>query len=458
MGFWPARRNGTPRFRAPTAQPAAGGHGAIPLRPAPASPTPEPAAPVRLSARKLRHAREAQDAIKAAAILRQPLTLDRAEALLAILEPYRRRASLPAGANPLHGLVGQSPARLHEIAMRHAAPVLLDVFLPAAREHMLDRLVGVLRPLEGDEAARQDGGLPSAIDLANAMRTMIGALRGAGRQHALAVIDAVIEDSRAMVQRASGIGQTPGSQGGQPADHSHTLGEFSHTLLRLEALRLIMETLGARSPALDALAYQSRRVARLALRQAAAAINGFVRERNLLTLRDSLLVIAKIDSLIVVALRILDSLQAHEEEATPFVKVADEEALDDYVEAIVRLAEALVQLTTRTLASPDFDELLFVALLRKIKWLYRFCDRLGHAHRPKELDELRDYLGLQSAMLGRQCAEALSGAVGDPVLMARLLPRADELVLLLGDVGRLKVRDMLAERVAVARNDSAPTK
>jgi len=445
MGFWPARRNGTPRFRAPSAQPAAGGHGAIPLRPAPAGATPEPAVPVRLSARKLRHAREAQDAIKAAAILRQPLTLDRAEALLAVLEPYRRRASLPAGANPLHGLVGQSPARLHEIAMRHAAPVLLDVFLPAAREHMLDRLVGVLRPLEGDEAARQDGGLPSAIDLANAMRTMIGALRGAGRQHALAVIDAVIEDSRAMVQRASGIGQSAAT------DHSSTLGAFSHTLLRLEALRLIMETLGARSPALDALAYQSRRVARLALRQAAAAINGFVRERNLLTLRDSLLVIAKIDSLIVVALRILDSLQAHEEEATPFVKVADEEALDDYVEAIVRLAEALVQLTTRTLASPDFDELLFVALLRKIKWLYRFCDRLGHAHRPKELDELRDYLGLQSAMLGRQCAEALSGAVGDPTLMARLMPRADELVLVLGDVGRLKVRDMLAERIAAAR-------
>ncbi|HYH19819.1 MAG TPA: hypothetical protein VD995_14490 [Azospirillum sp.] len=409
---------------------------------------------MRLSARKLRHAREAQDAIKAAALLRQPLTLDRAEALLALLDPYRRRASLAAGTNPLHGLVGQSPARLHELTMRHAAPILLDVLLPAAREHMLDRLVGVLRPLEAEAGAGQEGGLPSAIDLANAMRTMIGVLRGAGRQHALAVIDAVIEDSRSMVQRASGLGQTTGQTTSQPADHSGTLGELSHTLLRLEALRLILETLGARSPALEALAYQSRRVARLALRQAAAAINGFVRERNLLTLRDSLQVIARIDSLIVVALRILDSLQAHEEEATPFVKVADEEALDDYVEAIVRLAEALVQLTTRTLASADFDDLLFVALLRKIKWLYRFCDRLGHDRRPKELDELRDYLGLQSAMLGRQCAEALSGAVGDPALMARLMPRADELVLLLGDVGRLKVRDMLAARIAAAREGS----
>ncbi|HEY0834653.1 MAG TPA: hypothetical protein VGE72_12160, partial [Azospirillum sp.] len=390
---------------------------------------------------------EAQDAIKAAALLRPPLTLDRAEALLTVLDPYRRRASLPSGGNPLHGLVGQSPARLHELTMRHAAPILLDVLLPAAREHMMDRLVGALRPLEAEEGARQDGGLPSAVDLAGAMRTMIGALRGAGRQHALAVIDAVVEDSRSMVQQAAGIGQGAGQAAGQP----NTIGELSHTLLRLEALRLILETLGARSPALLALAYQSRRVARLALRQAATAINGFVRERNVMTLRDSLQVIARIDSLIVVALRILDSLQAHEEEATPFVKVADEEALDDYVEAIVRLSEALVQLTNRTLASPDFDELLFVALLRKIKWLYRFCDRLGHDRRPKALDELRDYLGLQAAMLGRHCAEALSGAVGDPALMDRLMPRADELVLLLGDVGRLKVRDMLSARIAAAR-------
>lgn len=445
MGFWPARRDGLRRFRPTPAQPAPGGRAAAPVRPAP-----EPAAPMRLSARKLRHAREAQDAIKAAALLRQPLTLDRAEGLLAILDPYRRRASLPAGANPLHGLVGQSPARLHELTMRHAAPVLLDVLLPAAREHMLDRLVGVLRPLEAEESARADGGLPSAMDLAGAMRTMIGVLRGAGRQHALAVIDAVVEDSRSMVQRAFGLIHTDG----RPADHPNIIGELSHTLLRLEAQRLILETLGARGAALDALAYQSRRVARVALRQAAAVINGFVRERNLLTLRDSLQVIARIDSLIVVALRILDSLQAHEEEATPFVKVSDEEALDDYVEAIVRLSEALVQLTRRTLASPDFDELLFVALLRKVKWLFRFCDRLGHDRRPKELDELRDYLALQSAMLGRQCAEALSGAVGDPVLMARLMPRAEELVVLLGDVGRLKIRDMLAERIAAARDGS----
>lgn len=394
--------------------------------------------------RRLRGRTESADAVRAARLLRGTLTAERAGDLLALLHPYRRRVLLPAVDDPRRGLAGQSPARLYDITLRQAAPVLLDVFMPACRDHVIDRLssVGV-----ADEPG-EDASLPSVMDVVDAMRGIARCLRGAGRPHLLAVASAVELESRTLVADALRSVEADPSP-------THYVAVLSQALMRLEALRLALETMGAKPAVLNGLAYESRRVARRALRHAAETINAYVDNRDLIRLRDSLTVLAAIDDLLVLALRILDALQDREEEPTPFVKVSDEAVLDDYVDAAARLARALVVLVRETLTSADFDTLLFAALVRKIKWLHRFCTRLGHARRPPALDELADFLVLQSAMLARRVGDALADSLlshpPDRAQAALLVERAAEIADLLPDMNRAHVRDALLVRLQAAR-------
>jgi len=404
------------------------------------------APPRRAAPRRIRGTREALDAVKVADHLAALQTPERAAVLLTLLTPYRRRLFHASGSDPLAGLAGLPPERQHELAMRQAAPMLLDVLLPACRDHLIDRLVAPAPP--EDTTPEEDDGLPSIVDVAASMRTIIAALRGGGRQHAAAVVGAVEEASRAMVQQAANAEM--------PAGTARGVTMLSHTLLRLEALRLVLETLGARGDALGEVAYQSRRVARLALRHAASTLNAYVDNHDLITLHGSLQVIGAVDSLIVVALRILDALEGQEEEETPFVKVADEVALDTYVESATRLAQVLVELVGKALFADELDSLLFAAMVRKIKWLHRFCARLGtdHSRRPAALDELGDYIVLQSAMLARRAGDWLTDALGsglDPAVLLRRVERAEAVADLLAEMNRRHVQDSLEVRIAAMR-------
>ena len=435
--MWRERPIGPHRRRAAVATPTPGnGHEHAPQGTGPAR--------ARGIVRRTRGTREAHDAVKAADLLRDALTLERAEALFTLLAPYRRRLFLPDGSNPMHTLVGQTPQRVHEMAMRHAAPVLLDVLLPACRDHLIDRLV-VQKPADAPpDGAEGEGELPTVVDVAAAMRGVITALRGGGRQHAVAVIGAVEEASRTMVQEAA--------DAEAPAGTAHGITALSYTLLRLEALRLVLETLGARSTALGEVAYQSRRVARLALRHAGSTLNAYVASPDLITLHGSLQVISAVDGLIVVALRILDALEGQEEEATPFVKVADEVALDSYVESATRLAQVLFELVRNALLNTEFDNLLFAAMLRKIKWLHRFCARLGENHNrhPAALNELHDYIVLQSAMLARRTGDWLVDTLmahPDAKMARRMLNRAEEAIVLLDEMNRGHLQNALRLRI-----------
>lgn len=426
----------------PPAVPAvapAGGTAAAVSEPGTAA-KPRPAAP-----RRLRGVTESADAVRAARLLRGTLTTERAGDLLVLLHPYRRRVLLPAVTDPRQGLAGQAPARLYDITLRQSAPVLLDVFMPACRDHVIDRLssVGAVEVPEGDAS------LPSVMDVVDAMRTIARTLRGAGRPHLLAVATAVELESRTLVTNALRRVEVDPSP-------THYVSVLSQALMRLEALRLVLETLGAKQGVLAGVAYESRRVARRALRHAADTINAYVDNRDLIRLRDSLTVLAAIDNLLVLALRILDALQDREEEPTPFVKVSDEAVLDDYVDAASRLAQALVVLVRETLTSADFDTLLFAALVRKIKWLYRFCTRLGHARRPPALDELADFLVLQSAMLARRVGDALADSLlchpPDRALAGVLVDRAAEIADLLPDMNRAHVREALVVRLRAVQD------
>lgn len=439
--MWTKRPEGLHRRRSASPVPVVDqkqGHGHAPQGAAPARP---PA-----MARRIRGVREAQDAVRAAALLDGALTLERAEVLFTLLAPYRRRLLFSDGSNPLHGLAGLAPGRLHDMALRHAAPMLLDILLPACRDHLIDRLVA---PVGTDaDTAAADEELPGVVDVAAAMRTVAGALRGAGRQHVGAVVGAVEEASRSMVEQAS--------RTEMPAGTTRGITMLSNLLLRLEALRLVLEMLGARSAALAEVAYQSRRVARMALRHAGGTLNAYVDSPDLITLHGSLQVIAAVDSLIVVALRILDALEGHEEEETPFVKVTDEVVLESYMESATRLARVLFELVRNALLSEEFDTLLFAAMLHKIKWLHRFCARLAmnHNRRPAALEDLRDYIVLQSAMLARRIGDWLTDSLPahpDPAFAHAMLDRAGEVANLLAEMNRRHVEEDLRLRISAVR-------
>lgn len=413
--------------------------------PQPAAKAPQPAAKARgTGPRRLRGVMESADAVRAARLLRGTLTHERAGDLLLLLHPYRRRVLLPAASDPRQGLAGQAPARLYDMVMRQSAPVLLDVFMPACRDHVIDRLASV----GAVEVPPDDASLASVMDVVDAMRTIARCLRGAGRPHLLAVANAVELESRTLVANALRDVEANPSP-------THYVTVLSQALMRLEALRLVLESIGAKPSVLNGVAYESRRVARRALRHAAETINAYVDNRDLIRLRNSLTVLAAIDNLLVLALRILDALQDREEEPTPFVKVSDEAVLDDYMDAATRLAQALVVLVRETVTSVDFDTLLFAALVRKIKWLHRFCTRLGHARRPPALDELADFLVLQSALLARRVGDALADSLlrhpPDRAQAAVLVERAAEIADLLPDMNRAHVRDALLVRLQAAR-------
>ncbi|WP_448205739.1 hypothetical protein [Azospirillum sp. sgz302134] len=385
----------------------------------------------------LRGVREARDAVTLARLLRGTITPMRADEVLALLEPHRPRLVLKP-VNPLAAMIGQSPGRMLEALLRPTAPIILDVLLPRLSDHLIDRLVhGRTSPEEG---------LPSAVDVAEAMRSLVTLLRGAGRGTVLAVVAAVEADGRDDADRFTRSTEPPGPG---------VIDALARALLRFEVRRLILETLGA-TTALQDVIYQSRRLARFALRQATAAIEGFVTDRGLKTLHASLATLDSVDGLVVVVLRNLDDQEECREESSPFVEPADRKALNDYLSAAWRLSDILFDLVGKAANGGELDDLLFEALLRQLDALHQFCTDLDHAGRPPILDTLERRLvertGALARLAGERLVETLLGRPADHAKARRLLARGQSLAQLLYDMGQDDGLEELAMRLVVARD------
>lgn len=179
---------------------------------------------------------------------------------------------------------------------------------------------------------------------------------------------------------------------------------LSREMLRLEALRFLADTLEDVRADSD-FAGVARRVARVALNRAAATIDAFVAERDLMRLFDNAVVVGRVDDMLTLALRVLDGKAAREEEATAFVEPADQAALRVFVESLDRLAEALLSLAARAAAGKGGDG-FFPGLLAQIGCVLAFCRRLTHGERPALLDaiaaRLVDGLGRMADHLARE--------------------------------------------------------
>lgn len=441
--FWPGRADAAAAppgtSTVPPSLPPALRSPAAPGHPSPCAP-----APVSL----LRGTEEARDALVVASLLRRPLTLTRAEALVERLAPYRPRLRLPATeGNPLEGLTGPAERRLGEVTLRHISPVLVDVVLPGARDYLLGRLISGHRPhptADGSEDA-----LPTAVEVAEAMRKVVVALNGAGRGIVVSAADTCAREARATADRMT-------RQTGPVVPRN--IDELAHGLLRLEVLALVLDALGS-STGLDGTRYQTRRLARFAVRRAATALEGFARNRGLPALHASLSVLASVDGLIVIALRVLDSLQENREEPNAFVEPADRVAMGRYVQAAGQLADALLQMVGRAAVTPKLSDLFFEALIRQIAWLHRFCAHLGHEEKPEGLNQLRDRLAERTVQLAGFAGDAMIETIlkrrADAAQVDTLLRRTEAIAELMLDMERTAELEDLALRILVVRETLA---
>lgn len=390
----------------------------------------------------LRGAKEARDAVTLARLLRGTITPLRGDEVLALLEPHRPRL-VPKPVNPLGAMLGQPQGRLLEALLRPTAPIILDVLLPRLRDHLIDRVVH-------NKSTAEDG-LPGALEVATALRALVALLRGAGRGAVLSVVSAIEADARADADRLV-RGETSAAED----DPAGAMDGLAHALLRFEARRLMLETLGA-TVALRDVVYQSRRLTRHALRRAAEAMDGFGADRGIKALHASLATLASVDGLLVVALRNLDDQEEHREEANAFVEPADRKAMNDCLSAAWRLSNTLFDLVGKAANGGDLDELLFEALLRQLRSLHQFCTDLDHAGRPAVLDTLERRLAERSRALAGIAGERLVGILlarpADPAKARRLLARGQSLAQLLYDMGQDGDElEALALRLVVARD------
>lgn len=396
----------------------------------------------------LRGAKEARDAVTLARLLRGTITPLRGDEVLALLEPHRPRL-VPKPVNPLAAMLGQPQGRLLEALLRPTAPIILDVLLPRLRDHLIDRVVH-------NKGTAEDG-LPGALEVATALRALVALLRGAGRGAVLSVVSAIEADARADADRlVRGEASAAGTEDDPAGVTAGAMDGLAHALLRFEARRLMLETLGA-TVALRDVVYQSRRLTRHALRRAAEAMDGFGADRGIKALHASLATLASVDGLLVVALRNLDDQEEHREEANAFVEPADRKAMNDCLSAAWRLSDTLFDLVGKAANGGDLDELLFEALLRQLRSLHQFCTDLDHAGRPAVLDTLERRLAERSRALAGMAGERLVGILlarpADPAKARRLLARGQSLAQLLYDMGQDGDElEALALRLVVARD------
>ncbi|KAA0580982.1 hypothetical protein FZ983_08475 [Azospirillum sp. B21] len=429
MAFWPTKYDDSRRRRTPP----------VPtqtlVRTPPPSPQPAPAAPPAPDGLPPRGIAEARTALRLAQFLRGTITPLRGDAVLELLEPHRPRL-VPKPVNPLPGLAGQPPGRMLEALLRPIGQIVTDVLLPGVRDHLIDRLV------TGRTAHEES--LPSAIDLAEAMRALVGRMRGGGKGHLQAVIGAIETDARATADALT-KDRRPIDVGG--------IDRLARALLRFEVRRMVLEALGGGS-ALQDVVYQSRRLARYSLHRATEAIEGFVADRGLKALHASLATLAQADGLIVIALRNLDDQEETKEESGPFVEPADRKAMNDWLSAAWRLSDTLFDLVGRAAAGGDLDDLLFAALLRQLRSLHHFCADLTHAGRPAAVDTLKQRLvercDALARLTGERLVEALLAKPADPALARRLVARGRLLAQLLYDMDRDEAVEELALRIVVA--------
>ena len=139
---------------------------------------------------------------------------------------------------------------------------------PAGEGRLAGKITIVTGAAQGFGKGIAEDGLPGALEVAAALRSLVSLLRGAGRGAVLSVVSAIEADARTDADRLiRGEAPNSGAEDDPAGAVANAMDNLAYALLRFEARRLMLETLGA-TVALRDVVYQSRRLTRHALRRA----------------------------------------------------------------------------------------------------------------------------------------------------------------------------------------------
>jgi len=377
-----------------------------------------------------------------------------ARAILDLAARYRPQVS---HALDVWSVAGHSPDQLRDMAVRSAAPVLLDHLLPAARDYLIHCLRDVaghtLRAAGPQEEARTGEALcdrPSGAttsdatvpmsEVAAALFAGVRALNGAGHPHIDVVSDAAADEAKSLASDVLGSGAAE--------EKPIPVEVLSQALLRLEAINGTLTAMRVSPARIREVAFYARLVSRTALRQGALTLAASVPDGPDDDLERSVAIIASVDSMITFAMRLLDAAgDEAEDPQTPFVKRIDEVTLDGFSDVLVRLGVAVMVLVEKLVDKVEYGDDLFVTLTRQVTWLHRFCSWMGRREPPPALAELADFLVLHSAGVCRRVTALVTNTACDARLRSEtagsLLVRAEAVEAMLADMNRRHLRDDL---------------
>lgn len=417
-----------------------------------------------LSGRELKRLEAVRVLIAVARRLNAEAAPTDAGAILDLAARYRPQIRHSAGTDPWP-VTGHAPDRLRDMAVRSAAPVLLDHLLPAAREYLILRLSDAAghalcavrlrgeatadeRPSAGPASTMSSDTPASMAEVAAALAAGVRALHGAGQPHIDAVSDAATAAAKALASEVL----SNGTADKRPIP----VAVLSGGLLRLETINATLTALRVAPATIRDVAFYARLVSRTALRQGAEALAALVPDGTDDGLARTVAMIASVDRMITFAMRLLDAVgDETEDPQTPFVKRIDEVTLDGFADALVRLGVTLMSVLERLVDTAELGDDLFVAVTRQVQWLHRFCSWMGRREPPPALAELADFLVLHSAGVSRRVTVLLTNTTCDAGLRSKvagsLLARAEAVDALLADMNRPHLRDDLGHAMQVLR-------
>ena len=188
----------------------------------------------------------------------------------------------------------------------------------------------------------------------------------------------------------------------------------------------------------------------MTLTRATATMRTFLKQRDLLALFDNAGVISQVDNLVVVTLRVLDSLAAVEDEPTAFVPTADETALDEFLHTLAALGETLLQMLSAATGRPG-RERFFPSLVRQLECVCRIAAHLQHGARPQVLDDVERTLRTRLTRLSVDLAERLGTAAASGGDLELLLSQAAQLCAAFERLGLAAEAGTLVIRVRAVR-------
>lgn len=289
------------------------------------------------------------------------------------------------------GTAAAGTAKLREILLDRLTPELLIILDDVGRsEHAADT------PHFGRMSAIDAGDIVSAI--ADWERIAFSTSQTAHLQHETArrLYTRIVKDAGSFATRL------------EAADYAE-LGQAAALILRIETTGLVLDSLRQASLSME-LKRTSRRLARLVMRSVGRTVREYLKSRDMAGHFDVSAVLAEIDDLLLVLLRIMDGEREEAQEGAghPFIVSLGEDTLDTFKADIEALLEHYLAIAGRALTNETVSPKVVEIFARHIATLLQMLNAFSNAGGQHKFRVLAQQARLRIAEAA-QSAEGLPG-------------------------------------------------